>query len=295
MFQKIEQTDDNVYKINYKVSVSDRTNIYLMSDIHYDSIKCDRELFHEHLDECINDGSGLLINGDFFDVMQGRNDRRGSSKAIRKEYYEEMSEYGMEYYDVVPRISAKELAPKFKKLPFIVIGYGNHETSISKHQETDILANFVYELRKEGVKIYKTGYSGFLLLNFNLKNTTRTSNSYRIAHHHGNWGGLVTKGMLGVPRRHLMFSNADMVVGGHVHDQVTTSTTSNEVTSHGKIIQKTKWGLVIPSYKNGFGKGFAGFETEKHTPKPLGCYRVEIKLSRNIYVIATPIPLIKQG
>jgi UDP-2,3-diacylglucosamine pyrophosphatase LpxH len=63
-----------------KVIQIDRTKsarFLLISDVHWDAIDCDRRLLKKHLDEAVATDSMVLINGDLFDLMQGRNDRRG--------------------------------------------------------------------------------------------------------------------------------------------------------------------------------------------------------------------------
>ena len=57
-----------------------------ISDIHYDAIKCDRDLLHRHLEEAQELGAGVFIFGDLFDLMQGRFDPRGNYSELRPEY-----------------------------------------------------------------------------------------------------------------------------------------------------------------------------------------------------------------
>ena len=52
------------------------TKLGLFSDIHFDSKDCDRETFKEHLDYCLKDHRYILINGDLFDAILLKDQKR---------------------------------------------------------------------------------------------------------------------------------------------------------------------------------------------------------------------------
>jgi UDP-2,3-diacylglucosamine pyrophosphatase LpxH len=43
----------------------------MISDVHFDNPKCDRVLLKKHLDQALKRNAKVLINGDFFCIMQG--------------------------------------------------------------------------------------------------------------------------------------------------------------------------------------------------------------------------------
>ena len=90
-----------------------------------------------HLNYCKKYNIPVFINGDFFCVMQGKGDKRGTKSDIRPEH---------NYSDYFDRIisTAVEWWEPYKDI-LTVIGYGNHETSIKKHGETDLLRRFIIE------------------------------------------------------------------------------------------------------------------------------------------------------
>ena len=94
-----------------------------LSDVHYDSKECDRDLLDKHLKEAEKIGALVFINGDWFDLMQGKKDPRGSYTSLRPEYK------AANYLDLVIQESADYLS-QFN-LQFI-IGRGNHETNITE-------------------------------------------------------------------------------------------------------------------------------------------------------------------
>ena len=48
--------------------------VLLLSDIHWDNPKCQRDLLKRHLDEAKEIGADVLLNGDTFCLMQGAYD-----------------------------------------------------------------------------------------------------------------------------------------------------------------------------------------------------------------------------
>ena len=54
--------------LDFKKRGTDK-NLLFISDVHYDSVKCDRSLLHRHLEEARRIGAGVFIFGDLFDVM----------------------------------------------------------------------------------------------------------------------------------------------------------------------------------------------------------------------------------
>ncbi len=58
----------------------------LLSDLHWDNPHCDRDLLKNHLDEAVRRNAAIVVNGDFFCLMQGKGDPRRSKDDIRPEH-----------------------------------------------------------------------------------------------------------------------------------------------------------------------------------------------------------------
>ena len=132
--------------------------ILLISDLHWDNPHCDRQLLKRHLDEAVAGCHDILINGDLFCAMQGKYDGRRSKGDIRPEHN------NAKYLDSLVETAAEWFAPYAKNIK--VIGYGNHETSILKHCETDLIERLVTLLNantKSSIEI--GGYGVILKLN----------------------------------------------------------------------------------------------------------------------------------
>ena len=56
----------------------------LFSDIHLDSPDCDKTTFKEHLDYCLKDNRYILINGDLFDAILLKDQKRAVSQCARR-------------------------------------------------------------------------------------------------------------------------------------------------------------------------------------------------------------------
>jgi len=181
----------------------------LISDVHYDSPKCQRDIFFRHLDQAAEDGAMILCFGDFFDVMAGQHDRRRSKALLRPEYVS-----GNYIQDVVMK-TAEDLKP-YAHL-FAVMSDGNHETAILKNQEVDIVKWLCYELKREGSPVIHMGYHGFVRFVTSQPDGSSVRSTL-LYFHHGKWGGVVSKGVQSVARFSSVVPQANIIVSGHTHD-----------------------------------------------------------------------------
>ena len=65
---KIIRHGSNVHELQIE---GKETKIAMLSDLHWDNPKCDRELLKKHLDYCKEHNIPVMVNGDFFCLMQG--------------------------------------------------------------------------------------------------------------------------------------------------------------------------------------------------------------------------------
>ena len=134
----------------------------LSSDRHHDSRYCDHGLVKEHLDAVVEKDAHVLDFGDFFDAMQGRYDPRKSYNDMDTKYLDSMQENGLGYLDAIVK-DAKEFYNPYADR-FILIAKGNHETSIARHNDVDLINRLVYGLNSaNGTKIQVGMYGGWAL------------------------------------------------------------------------------------------------------------------------------------
>jgi hypothetical protein len=244
------------------------TRLAILSDLHWDNPKCDRDMLKRHLDYCLKENIPVFINGDFFCLMQGKGDRRGNKSDIRPEHN------NAKYLDSVVETAVEWFSPYASILT--VIGYGNHETSIIKYQETDLLQRFVDLMNyKNKSNIFTGGYGGWMVIKKEVKSNTSITKTLKYFHGSGG-GGIVTKGAINLTRALETYENMDVFVMGHIHENSSRNDVRDAVQYNpGKrsyeLIQKEIHLAITGTYKEEYVDGFGGWHVERNAPiKPLG-------------------------
>ena len=264
------KTNVHVFREDWKPK-----KILLVSDLHWDNPHCNRELLKKHLDEALEGNCDVLLNGDTFCLMQGAYDPRKAKSDIRPEHNVN------NYLDAVIETAIEWFKPYANIIK--VVGYGNHETSILKRQETDVVARFVDGLNSAaGSDVKLGGYGGWIVYRFR-RNEAGGNHAYRIKYHHGfGGGGPVTKGSIQFNRMSTFIENADLIWMGHVHeDQELTYTVERITPKH--IVQLRNILMVrTPTYKEEYDDGRGGWHVERGAPpKPLGGRWLELFPTRD--------------
>jgi UDP-2,3-diacylglucosamine pyrophosphatase LpxH len=254
----------NIHEIMLK---GKRVKIAMLSDIHWDNPKCDWDLLKRDLDYCKTNDIPVMVNGDFFCLMQGRGDRRGNKSDIRPEHN------NSKYLDSIVETAVQFFTPYADILT--VIGYGNHETAIIKWQETDILQRFVDLLNyKCGTQIQTGGYGGWIIVRQELG--FGSESSFKIKYFHGSGGGgVVTKGALNLTRALEMYEDFDVFSMGHIHENAARNDARDTVNYSPKIgyrhEQKQIHMMLTGTYKEEYEDGSKGWHVERGAPvKPTG-------------------------
>jgi hypothetical protein len=241
--------------------------IAMLSDLHWDNPKSDWKLLKRDLDYCLTNDIPVMINGDFFCLMQGRGDKRGNKSDIRPEHN------NAKYLDSIVETAVEWFSPYAHILT--VIGYGNHETAIIKYQETDILQRFVDLLNyKNGSNVYAGGYGGWLIVRQFLH--SNVSSSFKVKYFHGSGGGgVVTKGALNLTRALEMYEDFDVFTMGHIHENASRNdvreTTNFNAKNGYKHVHKNIHLMLTGTYKEEYGDGSKGWHVERGAPvKPTG-------------------------
>jgi len=254
--------------------MSDEIIILNISDVHFDSIKCERDLLHKHLLEAEKLGAFVLINGDWFDLMQGRYDPRGGKFEIRPEYKH------ANYLDMVINDSADYLS-KFDLQYFI--GQGNHETNITKRLETNPSERLVERLKFMGKDAHLGGYAGLLifsLLNKSKDDVANNMMSTKLFYHHGAGGNAPrSKGIMSTDIDQMQCPDADILTKGHDHNKWHLPVSVDKYRNDYRPYQSTVHHLRSGSYK--MKDRLLGWEVEKgfRTPR-LGGWWIGIKTVR---------------
>jgi hypothetical protein len=250
------------------------TKVLLISDCHWDNPHCDRDLLAKHLGEAVKHGHDILINGDLFCLMQGKYDGRRNKSDIRPEHN------GSRYLDLVINTAVEWFKPYAKNIK--VIGYGNHETSILRHCETDVIERFVTLLNAAtGSDIQVGGYGGWVVWHFKSSGIFRVA--YKMKYYHGSGGGgPVTKGAISFNRMSTAVEGANAIWMGHVHESTELTYTVEKVDNRNNVILCDVLMVRTPSYKEEYNGGAGGWHVERGAPpKPLGGRWLVLKPHRN--------------
>lgn len=244
-----------------------RVRLAIFSDVHWDNPKCDWDLLRRDLDYCLKESIPIMFNGDTFCLMQGKWDPRGNKSDVRPEHNT------IKYLDAVIETAVDFFAPYAHLIT--VVGYGNHETSILKRHETDVLQRFVDLLNyKCNSNVQTGGYGGWIVIKQLAKNNNRLST--KIRYHHGSGGGgIVTRGEINLTRALEMYEDFEVFTMAHIHENKCTNVvrdTIDFVAHNGfKQVQKQIHLMITGTYKEEFGDGSKGWHVERGAPiKPLG-------------------------
>ena len=252
-------------------------NVLLLSDVHFDSMSCDRIALKDVLDEALEKDSVVLFNGDFFDMMQGKNDRRHMKGSIRKEYL------GDNYFDLIIEDAAEFLKPYARIIG--IMADGNHETSVTKHYESNPLDRLCYILKQQYKSpVQHTGYQSWVIIRLQTDKRNKNYMPFKIKMHHGSGGNArVTKGVIEHNRMSTYVEGADLIWLAHTHTQYCMHNTIevlNVIPKYHVALKKVyhvRTGCWKQEYKAG------GWAVEKgFSPSEIGGYWLDLKLYRNI-------------
>ena len=252
----------------------------MFSDIHWDNPKCDWNLLKHDLDFCLKNEIPIMFNGDTFCLMQGAYDPRKMKGDIRPEHN------NARYFDSIIETAVDFFLPYANLMT--IVGYGNHETSIIKRQETDVIQRFVTLLNyKAGSNVMTGGYGGWLIVNQLLKAKSNITQATKIKYFHGSGGGgLVTKGALNLTRAMEMYESYDVFTMGHIHENSARNDVRDSINFHPTkgyyFNHKQIHSMITGTYKEEYIDGLYGWHVERGAPmKPVGGRVLTIECGRD--------------
>lgn len=234
----------------------------LSSDRHWDSKYSDRAMQKRHLDQALERNALIIDLGDVLDLMQGRNDRRGSKSSIRPEHNVD------DYYSAVIQDAIDWFEPYAKN--WLLLAEGNHETSVKRHAEIDPTRLLVAGLNdRAGANIIRGSYNGWVKLQFRASGR-KSFPAVNIYYSHGSGGSSpVTRGVISTNRRAVYLPDANVVLSGHIHSGWQVPIPRERLTDQGSVYVDEQMHISVPTYKRGARR--SGWEAEKgFAPTPIG-------------------------
>lgn len=266
----IERISPHVVRLDYHVSSGDTIGILCTADHHFDNPKCNRDILEADHQEAVRRKALIIAIGDIFCAMQGRGDFRGSKSDVRPE------NMTGDYLGSLVR-SATEFYSKYAQ-HYLMMSPGNHEDSVLKRMEFDLLSGLVANLNlEENAEVHRMPYMGWIFVRL-FKEGGGKIGTIKISYHHGyGGGGPVTKDVIQTNRKAVYLPDADYVLSGHTHDKWEVPIIRERINHFGdrKIDQQVH--IKLPTYKEEYlpGKGF--HIAKGRGPKPLGGAFLELQ------------------
>lgn len=271
----VEKTG-NVIVINSSYGI----NLYITSDVHFDSPFCYRKQFFNDLRVALDNDALILIIGDFFDAMQGRFDPRRDMSKLRPEYRRD------DYYDFIVDDAANKLDPY--KSNIFMLADGNHELAVLRNANTDLLTRLVDKLSTPKHKVIRGGYGGVVVVK-------DQDVVIPAKYFHGSGGEApVTRGAIQTNRQAVFLPDFQIVLNGHSHHMYWIPIVRERVSNGGTHYFDIQHHIRTPGYMMQYADGSGGWEvTRGGVPKPMGSALIKIKQTdiRVEPIISPPVPV----
>lgn len=251
---------------------------YWLSDLHWDSIHCQRDALKYTLDEARAHGAPIFLIGDVFDLMQGPGDKRGRRSEIREEF-RGADDYG----DAVLDAAIAWFAPYADQIA--LLSEGNHEWGYEKYHASNLTKKLAKALGAQHFTEW-----GFVRFQFERPGGgNRTSRTCYF--HHINTGGPVTKGVIGAARRDQFVQACDFLFTGHNHERTAVDAPFVDMNAAGTVEMHQRVHLNMGTWKEEFLP--SGYHSQMaRPPKPIGGWILDMRYDARKpgYVGVTPIP-----
>jgi hypothetical protein len=271
----LEHKARNIAVVNVDLDGADDGHwVLLRTDAHHDNAHCDQDQERRHLEEARERGASIIDAGDMFCAMQGKWDKRADRSQCRPEH-----QCG-DYLDALVRTAADFYQPYAGNWAYL--GRGNHEQSILKHHETDLLERFAATLTdRTGHAVRAGGYQGWVHYQLT-RGGHRTGVVVRVAHGAGG-AAPVTKGTIQSTNRYPNQAHGwDVQFTGHVHNPLYIPDVRAMYNRH--ICRQDMHHIHIVqgyTYKEEFGDGHSGYHVENmRAPRATGAWWMRLTLER---------------
>lgn len=246
------------------IKYENQIELLCISDAHIDNKKSDVKLMQSHMAEAKKRGSWIIFNGDTFCAMQGKWDKRADQDQLRPELH------GNNYLDKLVQYAESILEPYAENI--LLIGHGNHETSIIRHHQTSLIDRLIQGLKKNKKCQSDVGaYMNHIQIGFQGKTSKQTVIPKTLTAYHGAGGGaFVTKGSIDLARMAQSLPDSHIVWIGHKHNELTRTEPRTRINAMGTIYHDEQFGFMTPGYKSWDDEAM-GWEIERSPhPKPIG-------------------------
>lgn len=189
-----------------------RVGLTLLSDLHVGAATTDHDFLEDEVRLARRRGDWVAVNGDLGDLILAKDKKRFRPTALHPRLH------GKD--DIVGEVlswTGEILGPVKDKL--LMLGCGNHDDALSKHNSFDFVRQLVKDLRSRGSPVQYGGYAGFIDCRFNL-GPGRTRERFVVFYHHGTGGGAALSGVAGDAAKFAWVEGAQVLWLGHKHQRM---------------------------------------------------------------------------
>ena len=242
---------------------------------HFDSARSDVDMIARHMQQAVDEGAPILKMGDTFDACGGRYDPRRTPEGVRQEFV------GPDYLDRLVNGYATFAAPYARNIA--LMGRGNHELSIMKHCDTDLISRTAERLRQEGSPVITTGIGTWLICRMYVTSTTKVSIPIWLFHDNAKVGG-AAKGVAGALRRGAVLPEAAVVITGGGHNEWQTTVARERLNERtGRIYRDEQIHFSTSTYRHDWspeGPKPSWHSQEGRNPRPIGGSWLELSINK---------------
>lgn len=216
---------------------------FICSDLHFGNKGQNKVLLKKEFDEAKRLGAKIFINGDWGEFILSGD---------KKRYHPSSDAYGTDDNINMTIEEAFNFLGEYSQ-NIVMIGTGNHETSVSKFHQFDPTKQLIYNLNlKYKTKIIHGQYSGYVIIDYH-HGTNSSVKRYKVYYNHGQGGSAeVTKGLIDI-NRHMLGKMANLVWLGHKHTKVVLPCEPLlDVDKNGEIVTRERAGVITGPYLHFF-------------------------------------------
>mgnify|MGYP001231330535 FL=1 len=262
------------------VGVGKPVRMLLQFDEHWDNPHSDQDLIKKHMQQAVDEGAPIIKGGDQLCLMQGRYDPRRARNDIRPEHD------APNYIDKIVEGYADFCEFAAPNIAFM--GRGNHELSILRHLETDVIERVGERLRAAGSSVVTGGIGGWIIVKIHITKTQFVT--VPVFYHHGYaGGGPVTRGIIQTNRRAVYLPDAQLIITGHIHEEWILTMPRERLTSRGRVYLDEQTHLCSATYKQEYDPANSSWHSQMgRPPKPIGGTWVEMTVAREMDGVLRP-------
>jgi hypothetical protein len=245
-------------------SLDDAISLHCLSDWHIGEHGCSESALRRHIDQIAKKKRAIVLLGGDLGGFIAPSDRRWDAESVAEGVSaRDLRDWGGM---LVRRIAdiAGPIAPK-------IVGAleGNHEASYSVRASVD-----VHTAICDAIPCRRLGYSAILPIE--IVDAAGDTATLWIFATHGAGGASRPGGKMNRLRSHMEITDCDLVIVGHMHEQL--STTRHVLTARsGEIVAREQLGVCTGTYLRSYAEGASGYgERAGYAPTPIGHAEISI-------------------